>query len=59
MMVLLWQSRRANPQSQQGLAEFETDIEMLSKLRHRHLVSMIGYCKGNDLGLRIYGEWHP
>ncbi|KAK1416977.1 hypothetical protein QVD17_26097 [Tagetes erecta] len=46
--------KRMESGSNQGVVEFWADIEMLLKLRHYHLVSLIGYCSDGQETILVY-----
>ncbi|KAI4355975.1 hypothetical protein L6164_000029 [Bauhinia variegata] len=50
--------KRAEQGSLQGQKEFLTEIELLSRLHHRNLVSLIGYCDEEGEQMLVY-EFMP
>ncbi|XP_059458616.1 probable receptor-like protein kinase At5g24010 [Corylus avellana] len=46
--------KRSEPGSNQGLPEFHTEIMVLSKIRHRNLVQLIGYCDDRSEMILVY-----
>ncbi|KAI8016711.1 putative LRR receptor-like serine/threonine-protein kinase [Camellia lanceoleosa] len=50
--------KRAKEGSFQGKKEFLTEIEMLSRLHHRNLVSLVGYCGEEGEQMLVY-EFMP
>ncbi|KAJ0540782.1 putative protein kinase RLK-Pelle-CrRLK1L-1 family [Helianthus annuus] len=50
--------KRLDAMSNQGASEFWAEVEMLSKLRHCHLVTLIGYCNHEKEMILVY-EYMP
>ncbi|KAL7591700.1 hypothetical protein Lser_V15G33701 [Lactuca serriola] len=50
--------KRLHSNSNQGAMEFWAEVEMLSKLRHCNLASLIGYCKDANEMILVY-EYMP
>ncbi|KAL2335419.1 hypothetical protein Fmac_016632 [Flemingia macrophylla] len=46
--------KRLKANSKQGVDEFLNEIDILSRLRHRHLVSLIGYCNNIKEKILVY-----
>ncbi|KAM1272190.1 hypothetical protein ACFX2J_032912 [Malus domestica] len=46
--------KRAEEGSLQGEKEFLTEIELLSRLHHRNLVSLVGYCDEEEEQMLVY-----
>ncbi|VVB03830.1 unnamed protein product [Arabis nemorensis] len=44
--------------SDKGLTEFKSEITVLTKMRHRHLVALLGYCLDGSERLLVY-EYMP
>ncbi|KAK8497498.1 hypothetical protein V6N13_053255 [Hibiscus sabdariffa] len=40
--------------SGQGESEFQTEVEIISRVHHRHLVSLVGYCVAGAQRLLVY-----
>ncbi|KAL9995899.1 putative protein kinase RLK-Pelle-CrRLK1L-1 family [Helianthus debilis subsp. tardiflorus] len=50
--------KRLDPESSQGPEEFWAEVKMLSVLRHRNIVSLIGYCIHDQEKILVY-EYMP
>ena len=38
----------------QGEEEFKAEVEIVSRIHHRHLVSLVGYCISNNRRLLVF-----
>lgn len=50
--------KRAQTESMQGGLEFKTEIELLSRVHHKNLVSLVGFCFDQGEQMLVY-EYVP
>lgn len=50
--------KKLRPGSGQGDREFRAEVEIISRVHHRHLVSLVGFCVHGDQRLLVY-EYVP
>jgi interleukin-1 receptor-associated kinase 1 len=50
--------KRVSETSRQGWKEFVSEVSIISRLRHRNLVQLIGWCHGGDELLLVYDLMH-
>jgi interleukin-1 receptor-associated kinase 1 len=50
--------KRVSETSRQGWKEFVSEVNIISRLRHRNLVQLIGWCHGGDELLLVYDLMH-
>ncbi|PKA63477.1 Proline-rich receptor-like protein kinase PERK1 [Apostasia shenzhenica] len=46
--------KQLKPGSGQGEREFQAEVEIISRVHHRHLVSLVGYCIADGKRLLVY-----
>ncbi|KAK1299581.1 L-type lectin-domain containing receptor kinase IX.1 [Acorus calamus] len=46
--------KKVSDASKQGKKEYLSEVKIISQLRHRHLVQLIGYCRSNSRFLLVY-----
>lgn len=50
----VWAVKRAKVVSKQSLTEFQNEVDVVSKMSHRHLVRLLGYCDEADEQILVY-----
>ena len=51
--------KRAKKVSNQGIAEFKTELELLSRVHHKNLVGLIGFCFEEGSEQMLVYEYMP